>query len=120
MSRPVLFILTFVVFYTILLVVAYAEVVEELNNNYGNGDLATFNMESQWSGVLTYDNTSARSSQTGTWPITHEGVTCHIDVVVGDAEQVTIECDGQYEAHPRKQNIPDGETFDFYILYLGG
>ncbi len=99
---------------------AHAQTTEQLQTHYGDGDTATFRMESAWGGVLTYDNSGAETSVTGSWPITDGGVTCHINVTVGNAETVSVHCDGQYAPHVDVQGIPDGETFDFFISYLGG
>lgn len=83
------------------------------------GDTAAIEMEGAWFGVLTYDNNAAQHSQTGSWPVSAESLTCHIHIVVGDAEKARVTCPEGWSVSPDNAEVPDGETAQFILTYQG-
>lgn len=83
------------------------------------GDTAALEMDGAWFGVLTYENNAAQHSQTGSWPVSAESLTCRIHIVVGDAEKARVTCPEGWSVHPERAEVPDGEILQFILTYQG-
>lgn len=108
-----------------LLGLATASFAETVSLHYSDAeithaDTATFEMEGLGVGTLTYENAAAQLSTNGSWYVTSQGVRCRIAIVVRDAEQASVRCEGNYQAQPVRAEVPDGETFVFIIQLIGG
>ena len=97
---------------------AHAE-PETLTNGSFGGDTASLHMDGAYSGVLTYHNSEMQSSATGTWPIASDVVTCSITIIAKGAapETASVECGDGWIVEPETADVPDGQGFDFVLMY---
>lgn len=97
---------------------AHAE-PEALKNGLFGGDTASLHMDGAYSGVLTYHNSEAQSSATGTWPIASDVVTCSITIIAKGAapETASVKCGDGWVVEPETADVPDGQGFDFALMY---
>ena len=84
------------------------------------GDKAELHMESTAMGVLTYSNIAEQRSASGTWEIASDEVMCRLTIEVADAETATVQCEAGWQVEPTSADVPDGETFDFIVTWMGG
>lgn len=97
---------------------AHAE-PETLRNGLFGGDTASLHMDGAHSGVLTYHNSEAQSSATGTWPIESDVVTYSITIIAKGAapETASVKCGDGWLVEPETADVPDGQGFDFVLMY---
>lgn len=98
--------------------VARAEPANLTNGSFG-GDTASLRMDGAYSGVLTYRNSELQSSATGTWPVSSGVVTCNISITAKAAspEIARVECGDGWIVEPETADVPDGQSFDFVLMY---
>ena len=97
---------------------AHAEPANLTNGIFG-GDTASLHMDGAYSGVLTYRNSELQSSATGTWPIVSDVVTCNITITAKAAapETASVQCGDGWIVEPKTADVPDGQSFDFVLMY---
>lgn len=102
----------------IMVSAAHAEPTELRNGAFG-GDTASLHIGGAYSGVLTYHNSEQQSSASGTWPIVSDVVTCSITIIAKGAapETASVECGDGWVVEPETADVPDGQGFDFVLMY---
>lgn len=89
-----------------------------LSIGHTGGDVAVMEMESQYTAILTYENTDAQLSVQGDWQVSTKDLSCtlHVTVTAGH-EKARPTCPEGWVVEPRQKFVADGESATFVISW---
>lgn len=91
-----------------------------LSQGHKSGDTATFEMEGEYSAILTYSNTGAQLSVQGDWHVIAGTLECILEIEITPAQEVaTPRCPPGWIVEPETARVSDGDHATFWISWSG-